>query len=83
MWEKIMWAARVMSKQYSYYILSVEDWKKYKEIGVLEHELREADEKTVIILDESHHLRNAEKQGEERVRHQRIRESVSKNAACF
>ncbi len=80
MWEKIMWAARVMSKQYSYYILSVEDWKKYKEIGVLEHELREADEKTVIILDESHHLRNAEKQGEERVRHQRIRESVSKNA---
>ncbi len=43
----------------------------------LEHELKLADEDTLIILDESHRLRNeATEEGDLRLSHQRIREAV-------
>ncbi|HSV95458.1 MAG TPA: helicase-related protein [Spirochaetota bacterium] len=80
MWNRTMRAARVSCAEFSYYILSVDDWKTYKEIGILEHELRQADGKTVIILDESHHLRNADKQGALRIKNRRIIDSVSRSA---
>nr|HPO47067.1 phospholipase D-like domain-containing protein [Spirochaetota bacterium] len=80
MWGRTMRAARISSAEFSYYIISIDDWKKYKDIGILEYELRHADEKTVIILDESHHLRNADKSGELRMRNRRIVDSVSRSA---
>ncbi len=80
MWARTMRAARVSSAEFSYYIISIDDWKKYKNIGILEYELRHADERTVIILDESHHLRNADKSGELRKRNRRIIDSVSRSA---
>lgn len=80
MWKRTMRAARVSSEEFSYYVMSVEDWRKIRDVSVLERELKNADEKTIIILDESHHLRNAETSNEIRLRHKRIMHMVNKDA---
>jgi hypothetical protein len=71
MWRRTMRAAMVSSEEFSYYILSIDDWSRYREMPFLERELKHADKKTIIILDESHHLRNSEDKNELRLRHQR------------
>ncbi|HOO72820.1 MAG TPA: helicase-related protein [Spirochaetota bacterium] len=80
MWQRTMRAARLSSIEFSYYILSVEDWRQYRDIAELEGELRRANSKTIIILDESHHLRNSQEGAEIRLRNKRIIDAVSKEA---
>lgn len=80
MWNKTMRAARLSSKEFSYYAFSLEDWKKSRDVVVIEIELKHADEETIIILDESHHLRNSEDKKEMRLRHKRILQMIGKKS---
>ena len=80
MWSRAMRAARLSSREYSYYLLSLDDWQRYRDIGILEHELKHVDERTIIILDESHRLRNAIDSGSLRLRHRRIMDAVERGA---
>ncbi len=78
MWKRTMRAANVSSAEFSYYILSVEDSMRYRDIVLLESELMRSNKKTIIILDESHHLRNYINGREVRLRHQRIMDAVGR-----
>ncbi|MBP7583003.1 MAG: DEAD/DEAH box helicase, partial [Spirochaetes bacterium] len=80
MWRRTLRAARVSSVEFSYYILSLDDWRRYRDIGDLEYELRRADERTLIILDESHHLRNQYDGQDLRLRSRRIVDVVGREA---
>ncbi len=80
MWHRTMRAAHVSSEEFSYYILSLENTFRYRDIVILENELRRANKKTIIILDESHHLRNMLDGKELRLRHTRIIDMVNKEA---
>ena len=80
MWQRTMRAARVSSIEFSYYVISVEDWKRVKDVAILEREIKNADSRTLIILDESHHLRNSDEGDELRLRHRRIMNMVSREA---
>ena len=82
MWRRTMQAARTASEEFSYHTLSGKDRRRDGGIGILEHELRYIDDKTLVILDESHHLRNEEDQlGEIRLRNQRIQKAVHEKKA--
>ena len=76
MWHRILRAARVSSEEFSYYILSLDDFKKSMDVAHLLSELQHLDDNTLIILDESHHLRNIGSIENIRLSHQRIREAV-------
>lgn len=80
MWGRTMRAARVSSVEFSYYIMSVDDWKRVRDVTILEREIKNADKNTIIILDESHHLRNSDDGDDYRLRHKRIMKMVSKEA---
>lgn len=80
MWQRTMRAARVSSAEFSYYVLSVDDWKKVRDVTILEREMRHADGETIIILDESHHLRNSDEGDDLRLRHRRIQHMVGREA---
>jgi len=80
MWQRTMRAARVSSIEFSYYVMSVDDWKRVRDVSILEREIKHADENTIIILDESHHLRNSEDGDAFRLRHKRILNMVGKKA---
>ncbi len=74
-WSRSMRAARLSSAEFSYHTLARREGDS--SLPRLEHELRLADEETLIILDESHRLRNeATEEGDLRLSHQRIREAV-------
>jgi len=82
MWDRMLSGIRIRYKEYSYNALSSDDWKKNRIVRELEHELHEADEKTFILIDESHHLRNEEASGGSlRLRNERIIETVKKG--CY
>ena len=83
MWHKILRAARISSEEFSYYILSVEDFKKSMDVAHLLSELSHIDDKTLIILDESHHMRNIGSTANVRLSHQRIKDAVNKNKATI
>lgn len=80
MWRRTMRAAYVSSAEFSYYILSIEDGMRYRDIVLLENELKRANSRTIVILDESHHLRNSLDGRELRLRHTRIMNTVGKDA---
>jgi superfamily II DNA or RNA helicase len=80
MWRDYIRRARVSGDVFSYYILSIEDWRKYRDIVVLEKELANADAKTLVILDESHHLRNSQDGTDLRVRNRRVIDAVGRSA---
>jgi superfamily II DNA or RNA helicase len=79
MWRRTMRAARISSIEFSYYILSMDDWRKVRDVALLERELNFADESTIIILDESHHMRNISNLNNPGIRHNRIMRTVDKN----
>lgn len=77
MWKRFMRAARVASEEYSYNTLSGQDRRHDSNIRILENNLREVDDKTLIILDESHHFRNEDgDRGELKIRNKRIQDAV-------
>jgi len=82
MWRRTMHAARTASEEFSYHTLSGKDRKRDSGVGILEHQLRYINEKTLVILDESHHLRNKDDlSGELRLRNQRINKAVREKSA--
>jgi superfamily II DNA or RNA helicase len=84
MWQQAMRNARVSSREYSYQILSYDDWQKYRQVLLLENELRGDLSGVLIILDESHHMRNAQDSAHElRLRNQRIISAVERGASLL
>lgn len=81
MWSRSMRAANVSSREFTFQIVSLNDWKKYRMVQILEEELRYIDDKTLIIVDESHHLRNERgKDKTYRKRNDRIFQAVHKGS---
>lgn len=81
MWQAAMRSARVSSREYSYQILSYDDWQKYRQVFLLENELKGDLNSVLLILDESHHMRNAQDNTRElRLRNQRVTRAVEKGA---
>ena len=81
-WRRTLRAARVASVEFSYHTLQHKDRKQDSNIAVLEHELRQVSESTLIIIDESHWLRNEEANGGDlRLSNRRIRQAVRKQGA--
>lgn len=79
-WSRSMRAARLSSAEFSYHTLARKEGDS--NLPRLEHELRLADEGTLIILDESHRLRNREaEEGDLRLSHQRIQKAVRQNGS--
>ena len=71
-WRRSMRAARVPSVEFSYNTLTRKDGDS--NLPILEHELRQVNPQTLIILDESHRLRNEEANGGDlRLSNERIR----------
>lgn len=82
MWRRTMQAAKTVSEEFSYHTLSGKDRQRDSGVGILEHQLRYVNDKTIIILDESHHLRNEDDNaGELRLRNQRIYQAVHEKGA--
>lgn len=82
MWRRTMHAARTASEEFSYHTLSGKDRRRDSGVGILEHQLRYIDDKTLVILDESHHLRNEDDlSGDLRLRNQRIYRAVREKSA--
>lgn len=81
-WRRSMRAAVTSSEEFSYNTLSADDIARNSSVRSLEYELRHITSKTLIILDESHHMRNVEgSKGEIKLRHQRIEAAVRKKDA--
>ncbi len=81
MWRRILRAARISSEEFSYYILSVDDIKKSMDVAHLLSELANVNDQTIIILDESHHMRNIGSTSNIRLSHNRILEAVNQKKA--
>ncbi len=70
-----MRAARITSVEFSYHTLTRTD--NDSNLPALEHELRQLNPQSLIILDESHRLRNEEaKGGDQRLSNERIQKAV-------
>lgn len=81
-WRRFMRAAVTSSTEYSYHTLSSEDPARNYSVRSLEHDLRYLTGKTLVILDESHHMRNADGvDGERKLRYQRVEAAVQKQSA--
>lgn len=82
MWRRTMHSARTASEEFSYHTLSGKDRHRDQNVIILEHQLRHINDKTLVILDESHHLRNEDdKEGELRLRNKRIQRAVMEKSA--
>lgn len=81
-WRRHMGMARVSSVEFSYSTFSLKDAQKFFSLRQLEYELTATDEKTLVLIDESHHLRNpkfaAKRQKE---RYQRVFDAIHKRGA--
>ena len=81
-WRRFMRAAVTSSAEFSYNTLSADDPSRNYSVRNLEYDLRHITHKTLIILDESHHMRNADATGGERkLRYLRIEEAVHEHDA--
>ncbi|MCB1147022.1 MAG: DEAD/DEAH box helicase family protein, partial [Leptospiraceae bacterium] len=83
MWLNSLWAAGVAARAYSYSILSLNDSRKNRSVLYLEDDLRTINDRTLLILDECHHLRNIDtgnKNHEIRIRNERVSKAVELNA---
>lgn len=79
-WRRVMRAARIPSIEFSYHTLRRTDGDS--NLPILEHELGLVNEQTLIILDESHRLRNeTDTEGSKRLSNTRIQEAVRERGA--
>jgi superfamily II DNA or RNA helicase len=78
-WRKYMRMSRTSSVEFSYSTLSVDNPAQNHQVNILEHELRQITEKTLLILDESHQLRNDDRGT--RLRNQRIKDAIRVSGA--
>ncbi len=81
-WRRHMGMARVSSVEFSYSTFSLKDAQKFFSLRQLEYELRATDSKTLVLIDESHHLRNPEIAAKrQKERYQRVFEAIHKRGA--
>lgn len=81
-WRRFMRAAVTSSVEFSYNTLSAKHSSRNYSVHNLEYDLRHITSKTLIILDESHHMRNPDTtDGERKLRYSRIEEAVHKHNA--
>lgn len=78
-WREWMRAARISSAEFSYHTLRRKD--RDSNLPALERDLSDATRETLIILDESHHLRNEDGDNGVRLSNRRIQKAVRKNGA--
>jgi superfamily II DNA or RNA helicase len=79
-WRRSIRSARVTSVEFSYHTLTRKDGDS--QLPILEHELRQATAQTLVILDESHRLRNEESNGGDlRLSNERIKKTVRSKGA--
>jgi superfamily II DNA or RNA helicase len=79
-WRRAMRSARVTSVEFSYHTLTRKDGDS--SLPILEHELRLVNQSTLIVLDESHRLRNEESNGGDlRLSNERIQKAVREKGA--
>lgn len=79
-WRRAMRAAKVPSVEFSYHTLTRNDGDS--NLPILVHELNQVNEQTLIILDESHRLRNETNNGGDlRLSNDRIRRAVRERGA--
>ena len=79
-WRRSMRATRVPSVEFSYHTLTRKDGDS--NLPILEHELRQVNKQTLIILDESHRLRNEKSiEGDLRLSNDRIQTAVRDKGA--
>lgn len=79
-WRRTMRAARVPSVEFSYHTLTRKDGDS--SLPILEHELRQVNQQTLIVLDESHRLRNEEANGGDlRLSNDRIQKAAREKGA--
>lgn len=79
-WNRYMWMAATSSREFSYSNLS----GNINQITtrILDHELRHISSTTLIILDESHHMRNKDAtDGENKLRYSRVYNAVRRRHA--
>lgn len=77
-WRRWMRAAHLSSVEFSYHTLSRQDGDSH--LPILEHELRSVTEETLVVLDESHHLRNEDgDDGDMRRSNERIQRAIRTN----
>lgn len=79
-WRRSMRSARVPSIEFSYHTLTRKDGDS--NLPILEHELKQVNRQTLIILDESHRLRNEEANGGDlRLSNDRIQKAAREKGA--
>jgi superfamily II DNA or RNA helicase len=77
-WRRWMRAAHLSSVEFSYHTLGRQDGDS--NLPILEHELRGVTEETLVVLDESHHLRNEDStDGDLRISNERIQKAIREN----
>lgn len=77
-WRRWMRAAHLSSEEFSYHTLGRKDGDN--NLIRLEHEMKNVTEETLVILDESHHLRNEDgNNGDLRVSNERIQTAIREN----
>jgi len=81
-WRRHMGMARVSSVEFSYSTFSLKDAQKFFSLRQLEYELRATDSKTLVLIDESHHLRNPEiAANRQKERYERVFNAIHKRGA--
>lgn len=79
-WRRWIRSAHVSSEEFSHSTLTREDGDG--NLPILEHELKQINEETLLIIDESHRLRNEDgKNREIRLSNERIQNAVRRNKA--
>ncbi|MGQ9889364.1 MAG: DEAD/DEAH box helicase family protein, partial [Aggregatilineales bacterium] len=81
-WKNHMWMATAPSREFSYNNLSSEIRRGFT-VRILDDELSRVTERTLIILDESHHMRNREDADGEKIRYERVRRAVHERGASL
>lgn len=77
-WRRWMRAAHLSSVEFSYHTLGRRDGDS--NLPVLEHELKGVTDETLIVIDESHHLRNEDgNNGDLRISNERIQTAIRDN----
>ncbi len=81
-WRRHMSMARISSVEFSYSTFSLKDARRYFSLRQLEHELRSIDAKTLVLIDESHHLRNPKHAAQrQKERYRRVMDAIHRQNA--
>lgn len=80
-WRRFMNMGRTSSAEFSYSTLSVDDPARSSALRGLEYNLSFVNEKTLILLDESHHMRNDEDGDDLKLRYRRVFTAVHDSGA--